>query len=157
MPPTARCLILACGNTLRTDDGLGPWLANRAATYFADRDEVRILARQQWTPDLAEDLAQARAALFLDCSVASAPGEISLLPVEPSTMSALYGAHHLDAASLLALSRDLYGVFPARALQLTVGAGSLALGESFSPTVTAALAVLQARLIQSTEELLALA
>jgi Ni,Fe-hydrogenase maturation factor len=72
-------------------------------------------------------------------------------------MSALYGAHHLDAASLLALSRDLYGVFPARALQLTVGAGSLALGESFSPTVTAALAVLQARLIQSTEELLALA
>jgi Ni,Fe-hydrogenase maturation factor len=33
-PPQVRVLILACGNTLRSDDGVGPWLAEWAEQHF---------------------------------------------------------------------------------------------------------------------------
>ena len=136
-PP--RCLILACGNTLRTDDGVGLWLAEWAEQRFSDQAGVRILADHQWTPELAEDLAHAQSVLFIDCSFASPPGAINFTPVEPAEEGHGKGTHHLDASHLLALARDLYGSVPRSAQQLTVGAGSTGLGERFSPAVTAAL------------------
>ena len=45
---------------------------------------VRSVARQQWTPDLAEDIAQATSVIFIDCAANSAPGQIQLEPVKPS-------------------------------------------------------------------------
>jgi hypothetical protein len=45
----------------------------------------------------------------------------------------------LGAAGLLALGRELYNSLPHEALQLTIGAGSTALGEKFSNAVTAAI------------------
>ena len=53
------CLILACGNTLRSDDGVGPFLAEWAAERFRENADVRVVATQQWTPDLAERIAEA--------------------------------------------------------------------------------------------------
>jgi hypothetical protein len=52
------CLILACGNPLRGDDGVGPWLAEWAAQHFRDQSLVRVRASAQWTPELAEEIAQ---------------------------------------------------------------------------------------------------
>ena len=60
-----RCLILACGNTLRCDDGIGPVLCAWAETRFAADSQVRAIARQQWTPDLAEDIAAAESVIFV--------------------------------------------------------------------------------------------
>ena len=51
---TNRCLILACGNTLRGDDGVGPWLAEWAENQFRTESQICVIARQQWTPELAE-------------------------------------------------------------------------------------------------------
>ena len=79
---TARCLILACGNTLRGDDGVGPWLADWAENRFRAEADVRVLAPQQWTPELAEDIAHAESVLFVDASLASAPGSVSLSRLE---------------------------------------------------------------------------
>ena len=59
-------LILACGNTLRSDDGVGPWLANWAEERFGAHPAIRVVSRQQWTPDLAQDVAQAESVLFID-------------------------------------------------------------------------------------------
>ena len=137
--PQTRCLILACGHTLRGDDGVGLWLAEWAEQRFSDQAGVRILADHQWTPELAEDLAHAQSVLFIDCSFASPPGAINFTPVEPAEEGHGKGTHHLDASHLLALARDLYGSVPRSAQQLTVGAGSTGLGERFSPAVTAAL------------------
>jgi hydrogenase maturation protease len=94
----ARCLILACGNTLRSDDGLGPWLADWAREKFAGNPAVRVLSRQQWTPDLAEDIARAQSVLFIDCSVESSPGELKLTPVEPAARTQGLATHHQGAA-----------------------------------------------------------
>lgn len=151
---TTGCLVLACGNTLRSDDGVGPWLAAWLEACCPQRAGLRILSRQQWTADLAEDLAQARAALFLDCSIAAAPGELRLQTVTPAASPNGAGTHHLGAAELLALALELYGAAPAPALLFTLGAGSLELSESFSPALTAALPEAQARILKAIDALL---
>jgi hydrogenase maturation protease len=135
----ARCLILACGNTLRGDDGVGPWLAEWAENRFRAEDSVRVLSRQQWTPELAEEIACAGSVLFIDCSSEAAPGSIELVSVQPATNAQGLATHHLDAAELLSLGRELYASLPLQALLMTIGAGSTELGEQFSTPVTAAL------------------
>jgi len=134
-----RCLILACGNTLRTDDGVGLWLAEWAEQHFSTQAGVRVIADHQWTPELAEDVAHAQSVLFIDCSINSIPGSLHLTSVEPVSGSPEHNTHHLGAAELLALARELYNSLPREALQLTIGAASIELGETFSPAVTAAL------------------
>jgi hydrogenase maturation protease len=133
--PTTRCLILACGNTLRSDDGIGPWLAQWAQEKFIEDPNIRVIARQQWTPDLAEEIAQADSVLFIDCSVASAPGSVAIVEVQPSASAPGLATHHLGAPALLALARELYDSLPSHELLMTIGAGSTELGEEFSGPV----------------------
>jgi hydrogenase maturation protease len=135
----ARCLILACGNTLRGDDGVGLWLAEWAEKRFSGESGVRIVADHQWTPELAEDVARAQSVFFIDCSLDSIPGSLNLSSIKPSAGSPEHNTHHLGAAELLALGRELYNSLPHDALQLTIGAGSIKFGEDFSTAVTAAL------------------
>ncbi|HUD75741.1 MAG TPA: hydrogenase maturation protease [Terracidiphilus sp.] len=146
---TARCLILACGNTLREDDGVGPWLAEWAENRFQAEDSVRVLSRQQWTPELAEEIACAESVLFIDCSAEAAPGSIQLISVQAGTSAQGLATHHLDAAELLALADKFYASLPLHAQLLMVGAGSTELGEEFSSAVTAALPA-ACRLIEET-------
>ncbi|MGB9407684.1 MAG: hydrogenase maturation protease [Terracidiphilus sp.] len=147
--PQARCLILACGNTLRGDDGVGLWLAEWAAQRFASQPSVRVIADHQWTPELAEDVAHAESVLFIDCSIDSEAGSVLLTTVEPAAGEREHATHHLGAAELLLLGRKLYASLPSNALQLTVGAGSTELGGVFSSAVTAALPI-ACRLIEET-------
>jgi hydrogenase maturation protease len=144
-----RCLILACGNTLRGDDGVGPWLAAWAEKRFAAVPAVRVLSRQQWTPDLAEDVACAESVVFIDCSVESSPGEVGFRTVEPAAAGPGLASHHVGAAELLALSQELYNSLPQNAFLLTVGAGSTEIGERFSKKMIDALPE-ACKLIEST-------
>ncbi len=137
--PTPSCLILACGNTLRGDDGVGLWLAEWAKQRFSSQAGVRVIAGHQWTPELAEDVARAHSVLFIDCSINSEPGSLHLAPVKPVSGSPEHNTHHLGAAELLSLGRDLFNSLPHEALMLTVGSGSTELGEVFSAAVTTAL------------------
>ncbi|MFY9855976.1 MAG: hydrogenase maturation protease [Terracidiphilus sp.] len=135
----ARFLILACGNTLRGDDGVGLWLAEWAEQRFSTQADVHVIADHQWTPELAEDVACAESVLFIDCSVNSLPGSVTLTPVQPTANTQGLAAHHLGAAELLALGRELYDSLPRNALSLAIGAGSIELGEVFSDPVSNAL------------------
>lgn len=135
----ARCLILACGNTLRSDDGIGPFLAEWAEERFRSDPAVQVISRQQWTPDLAADIACAESVLFVDCSIEAAPGSVQLRAVAPHSGAEALATHHVGAPELLALARELYSSLPPHALLLTVGAGSIELGESFSDAVQAAI------------------
>ena len=147
--PKSQCLILACGNTLRGDDGIGPWLAEWAKNKFRAESQVCVITRQQWTPELAEEIARAQSVLFIDCSVESVPGSIRLASVEPTAALQGLATHHQGAAELLALTRDLYSSQPTTSKLLTIGAGSTELGEQFSEAVTAALPE-ACRLIEAT-------
>lgn len=130
-----QCLILACGNTLRSDDGIGPWLAQWAEEKFQNDPHIRVISRQQWTPDLAEDIAQSESVLFIDCSIESEPGSVSLCEVYPAEPAAGLATHHLGASELLTLSHQLFNALPKNSELLTIGAGSIELGERFSKRV----------------------
>jgi hydrogenase maturation protease len=149
-----RCLIIACGNTLRGDDGVGPWLAAWAEERFNSEPAVRILSRQQWTPDLAQDVAQAVSVVFIDCSIDSAPGEVRIASVEPATAPPGLASHHVSAAELLALGQELYNSLPREALMLTIGAESTELTETFSDSVIDALPEACAQLDRTVRRLL---
>ena len=98
-----------------------------------------VLARQQWTPELAQDVAEADSAVFIDCAVDAVPGEVTIAPVGPAAVESGLATHHVGAAELLSLSKELYGKLPRASLLLTIGAGSLELREGFSEAVQAAL------------------
>lgn len=142
----ARCLILACGNTLRGDDGIGPWLADWARERFADQPDLKVISRQQWTPELAADIASSEAVLFVDCSITSPPGSVEVIDLEPAQQNRGVGTHHVGAAELLGIAQDLYDSLPRRAQLLTVGAGSTELSEEFSQAVLDAVPMACARL-----------
>ena len=108
-----------------------------------NHEECRLLdeavPRQQWTPDLAGELAYVESVLFLDCAIDIPSGAVRVVRVQPSPAQPGLATHHVGAAELLALSEELYSSVPCDALLLTVGAGSMELGETFSPSVHAAL------------------
>jgi hydrogenase maturation protease len=136
---TARCLILACGNSLREDDGVGPFLAQWAEERWRDDPRVRVLCDHQWTPEMVEEVAQAESVVFVDCATDCSPGLVRTMPIEPAGENSKIETHHLDAGQLLALSQQLYGEMPRHSLLLTIGAGSLELREGFSEVVDNAL------------------
>ena len=149
----ARCLILACGNSLREDDGVGPWLGQWAEERFRE-PRVRVVSRHQWTPELAEEIAQAEAVIFVDCATNIPPGSVRTMPVKAEDQSSGLGTHHLGAGQLLSLSKELYDSTPRSSLLLTIGAGSLELREGFSDAVKRALPEAQRKLEDSVRRLL---
>jgi hydrogenase maturation protease len=116
---------------------------------------VRIISRQQWTLELAEEIAAAESVLFVDCSVAVEPGWVSVVDVEPAAETEGLNTHQQGAPELLALARDLYSSLPRTAVLLTVGAGSVELGEEFSAAVLDAIPMACARLEETVTRLLA--
>jgi hydrogenase maturation protease len=150
----ARCLVLACGNTLREDDGIGPFLAQWAQNRFSAEPGVRVISSHQWTPELSEDIAAADSVLFVDCTISAAPGSVTLHAVETATEIPRMLTHHLDAAGLLALAREYFGKQPRAAELLTIGAGSLELREGFSPAVEAAIREAQRTLAEAVRRML---
>jgi hydrogenase maturation protease len=122
-------LLLACGNCLRQDDGVGLQIAE-AAEHLFPRSELRIISAQQFTPEMADDLAHTDLAIFVDASAADEPGSIRVTPLAacadpPET-------HRLDPPALLSLAEIVCGHAPARAFALTVGAGCFGYGEELS-------------------------
>lgn len=122
-------LLLACGNSLRQDDGVGLRIAEAAEQLFP-ASRLRIVAAPQFTPEMAAELATTDLALFVDASAADDPGSIRIEPVLPCAEPA--ETHRLDPPALLAMARDLCGHAPARAFALTVGAATFGYGENLS-------------------------
>ena len=131
----ARCLILACGNTLREDDGIGPFLASWAEERWRDDPRVRVICDFQWTPEMAEEVAGAETVIFIDSSLEQGPGQIILRELSPASLKPSLVTHHLGAAELLGVAQELYGTQPRRACLLTVGVGSIELREGLSPAI----------------------
>jgi hydrogenase maturation protease len=132
-----RALLLACGNTLRGDDGVGWRIA--CALEQQPCNGLTVLFTQQLLPEFAQAVSCADTVVFVDCSANTAAGTVSTIFVEPAKHLPHTLTHHLDPASLLRLSLDLYAHAPARVLAVTVGGESFALTDHLSKTVQAAL------------------
>jgi hydrogenase maturation protease len=128
----APAILLACGNELRRDDGVGLEIA-RAAEQTFPNTRLRIVAMQQWTPELVEEIAGTALAIFVDACVDDEPGGIRVRPLKASNKPA--DTHRPEPAGLLGLAQQVCGHAPARAFAVTVGAESFQYGEGISGRV----------------------
>jgi len=127
-----RPLIIGYGNTLRGDDGAGVAAARRLADRLGDA--VDVLTAHQLLPELACEIADAAAVVFIDASVALPPGRVAVTPLAATTIDPGPTAHHLTPAALLAMAGCLFGRQP-RAHAVAVGVAALDYGERLSPAV----------------------
>jgi len=119
-------LLLACGNPLCGDDGVG-WKIAEAAEQDPGFADVKVVVAQQFTPELSELLGEAEVVAFVDASISVEPGVVSSFTVAAAQEVPQALTHHLPPASLLALTGYLYGRIPGRAYAVTVGASSFEL------------------------------
>ncbi|HLZ54329.1 MAG TPA: hydrogenase maturation protease, partial [Verrucomicrobiae bacterium] len=121
-------LVIGYGNLLRSDDGVGPKVAE--AVEELHLPNVRTLICQQLSPEHAEPVSQAHTVIFVDAAV-DAPEDVQLRRLEPNESSQLM-AHAADPRTMLALARDVFGHCP-EAWWLTIPAVKLGFGEELSP------------------------
>jgi hydrogenase maturation protease len=103
-------LVIGYGNELRGDDALGPCIARHLEARSLPG--VRTLSLPQLSPELADELAQARGAVFVDARIDDGCDEVRVAPLAPVEKRA-WGAHCSDPATLLAIAQMLYGRAPA--------------------------------------------
>jgi len=140
--PGAGVLVIGYGNTLRSDDGVGPAVAARLAAdpRMAGAD---IRAEHQLTPELAVDVSKAALLVLIDAGADEAPGEVSVrrlgvgdgVATDPGAAM----THHVDPAGIVGLARELWGAAPP-VVMVSVGPESLEVGESLSEVVERAAA-----------------
>jgi hydrogenase maturation protease len=114
-------LVIGYGNSLRGDDGAGPFVARRLG--------AGAIACHQLTPELAELISRAPQVIFVDAHAGVPAGQIAIQRVQPSGSVAL---HRFDPETLLAWSQQLYGHAP-EAMLIGIGVASFDLGEGLSP------------------------
>ena len=104
-----RCLVIGYGNDLRGDDALG----RKAAAAVADwaLAEIEVLSVHQLTPDLAERLARADCALFLDAHPAQDDPHLRIQRLSPIRADSGLG-HSADPGRLLACTDQWFGRTP---------------------------------------------
>jgi hydrogenase maturation protease len=118
-------LLIACGNTLRRDDGV----AAEVLRLAGPTSDCETLAVQQLTPELAEQIARFERVVFLDADAVS-----TRLTIEPvsDTMTRSPLTHASTPAEIVALSTALFG-FTGEALLCRIPAREFSPGDDLSP------------------------
>jgi hydrogenase maturation protease len=122
-------LVVGYGNELRGDDAAGPRAADRVASWRLPGVEVRAL--HQLVPELAEALAAASRAIFLDAHPLSECPAVRVRRIQPTHTGSGF-AHTGQPHDLLALSRTAFGRWP-DAWWVTIPAADFTLGAPLSP------------------------
>jgi hydrogenase maturation protease len=125
-------VVIGYGNELRGDDGAGPFVARLMARRYP---HLRAVAVHQLTPELAECLAAARLAVFVDARNDTVHEEVDVNSLTPRTAET--ATHHSDPQSLLGLAQSLYGHAP-DAWLVTIPGRDFSIGERLSPAAHAA-------------------
>jgi hydrogenase maturation protease len=127
-PKPSTLLVIGYGNSLRSDDGVGPRVAEAIAELHLPNVETLICP--QLTPELAEPVSRAGRALFVDAAV-DRPRQVQLRRTLPADSGQIM-AHAADPNIILALARDVFGNAP-EAWWLTIPIEQLGIGEELSP------------------------
>jgi len=127
MSSGSKALVIGYGNTLRRDDGVGPFVAG----LLKPSPGLHVITRHQLTPELAEPVSQADLVIFVDARADRTAGEIVMEPVPPRDSTLI---HQLGPGALLQWSLKLYGRTP-EAILIGIGGESFDLGEGLTPAV----------------------
>jgi len=123
----ARKLIIACGNPLRGDDGLGPALIDRLS--WLDRSDIETDVDYQLNIEDAVTVAAHERILFVDASV-TAPSPFLLKPLAPSSEIA-FTSHRVTPGTVLAICHDHFDHRP-EAWVMAIRGFHFELGEGLS-------------------------
>jgi hydrogenase maturation protease len=128
-------LVIGYGNTLRSDDGAGPFVARALEARVPAG--TRVLEAHQLTPEMAIAISGAARVVFVDAvevARGSAPHEsaprVTRLEAEPGADP--LNPHASDPGSLLWLAQTLFGGAPEAWLVAIPGA-EFGFGETLSP------------------------
>ena len=132
-------LVVGYGNELRSDDGVGPAIADRLARdprLAADPRlaGVDVRTAHQLTPELAFDMSRVSLLVLVDAAEDRAPGTVSVRRVEATDEAGPAMTHQIDPAALAGLARELFGFAPS-IVTVGVGAATFEVGETLSPVV----------------------
>ena len=120
-------LVIGYGNTLRSDDSVGPRVAEAIAALKLPG--VRALSCNLLTPELAETMSRVRRVVFVDASV-EPQAEVEMKKLFAAESSQIF-AHAADPRTLLAMARDIIGHVP-EAWCLSIPVKNLDIGEELS-------------------------
>ncbi len=134
----ARKLVLACGNALRGDDGVG-WAIAERLDGDTSLTDVEVVVAHQLTPEMAEPISLAETVVFVDCSAVAAAGEVAVFPVAAACENNASLTHNVDPARLLAMAAEIFAASPKRAFAVTVGGASFEMSEELSEPVRRAI------------------
>lgn len=134
-------IAIGYGNELRSDDGIGPRVAK--ALQLAN---VKSIAVHQLTPELAETLAHADLAIFIDACLSSHSSQVQVQSLSPTSFTMIAG-HTAEPRSLLALTQALYGRCPL-AWWITVPGVNFEVGDRLSPIAEAGVAIALQKITQ---------
>jgi len=132
-----RTLVIGYGSPIRGDDAIGPLAADALAAGPLPPG-LRVLSRHVLTAELAEDLAAADRAIFLDAAAQGLPGEVRVCELEPDASAVSTMAHFLDPRELLAWCEMLYRHVPQAWLVSAAGDSFAYAGYQLSPAAAAA-------------------
>ncbi len=127
-------LVMGIGNTLRADDGVGAVAVHALEKELSARGAV-CLTTHQLLPEHCAAVHEASLAVFIDASCQHPAGEVHWEYLDAETCNLGTLGHHMTPGQLLGWTQQLYGHVP-RAVTVTIGADSFALGNSLSPLVT---------------------
>ncbi len=126
-------LVIGLGNPLRGDDRLGWEVVDKLAAI--NIPNLKTFSCHQLTPELAEEISYSNLVVFVDASMESLPGEVSITGLKSLHKSLdHFSAHDLSPQGLLNLCRYLYQKHPTSYL-VSIGAKTFEPGESLSPEV----------------------
>ncbi len=137
-PADAELLMIGYGNSLRTDDGVGPAVVQRLSDLLPSQYSgfVEMMTCLQLTPELAAHIASFRRVVFIDASVAIPAGRIEINRMECEESGAQLG-HYFTPGILLILAASVFGASP-QAWTAAVGCQSTDIGDQLTPKVIAA-------------------
>jgi len=111
-PESSHFWVIGYGNTLRRDDGIGPYVVNRLNGILKHEKEIRTLALHQLGPDLVEELRWAKLVIFVDATTNEVDWGWQWIKVEPELRDLPYLTHYLTPQFLLGLLQSIYQQCP---------------------------------------------
>lgn len=124
-------LVICVGNPFRGDDGIGPAVAARLGDLGVPNDSVLVCTGL--LPELAGQVAEAEAVLFVDASAEGPPGDVRIRAIAPARHGSRW-THQLSPQELLALASALCGQAPPASL-VTVGGQEWDFGTGLSAAI----------------------
>jgi hydrogenase maturation protease len=127
-------LIIGYGNPMRGDDAIGCHAARVLEQHFWNDPDVEVVAAQQLTPEMVDDILQRDFVLFLDASFGDQPGTILRTTVSPEPGPSGF-SDQFTPSSLLTAAEQLYGDAPF-AMSITMAGWSFDPGQKMSQVAT---------------------